>query len=144
MLAYRWYDEAWVTVMIEYRSTSNFCLTLVAAGLAASFLAVTPAKAEFSKINHIDDFKSLVAGKTLTRPLVRLEVSPEGDISGIGVTWEVSGQWVWQDGFFCRSLFWGGSELGYNCQEVAVNSGKVRFTSDRGTGDYADFNLKAD
>lgn len=115
-------------------------IALVAA-VVAPFTA-TGANAEFAKISDEQAFKTVVSGKTLTRPLVRLEVSSGGDISGMGVTWEVTGSWTWRDGYFCRDLFWGGSDLGYNCQEVAVNDGRIRFTSDKGTGDSADFRLK--
>lgn len=118
--------------------------TAMITALLATFLAAlmaTAASAEFTKINDEGQFKAVVAGKTLKRPLVQLQVSPGGEISGIGVTWEVTGNWTWRDGFFCRDLFWGGSNLGYNCQQVAVNGGRIRFTSDRGTGDHADFRL---
>jgi hypothetical protein len=110
----------------------------------ALILAGTAATAEFAKITDEEKFRTLVAGKTLTRPLVRLQVTPEGGISGTGVTWEVTGSWDWRDGFFCRDLYWGGSDLGYNCQEVAIGDGRVRFTSDRGAGDFADFRLSRD
>ena len=112
--------------------------------LAAFALAMTavPAAAEFAKVSDGEDFKRIVSGKTLTRPLVRLEVSPSGHISGKGAAWDVSGNWTWQDGYFCRDLNWGGSDLGYNCQEVRVNGNEIRFTSDRGAGDFADFRLR--
>ncbi len=101
----------------------------------------TPAFAEFQKIDTAEDFKRIISGKTLTRPLIRLSVSPQGAISGRGMTWDVSGRWTWKNGYFCRDLSWGGDNLGYNCQEVRVNGRKIRFTSDQGSGDFADFNL---
>lgn len=110
-------------------------------GLAIAICAVTPALAEFQKVDSEAEFRRLVAGKTLTRPMVRLQVSPQGAISGRGMTWDVTGRWTWQNGYFCRDLAWGGDDLGYNCQEVKVNGRKVRFTSDRGTGDSADFTM---
>lgn len=103
-----------------------------------------PALADFAKVQNEAQFKQIVAGKTLTRPLVKLQVSPEGTISGKGLRWPVEGSWNWQNGYFCRDLYWGGSELGYNCQEVRVRGGKIRFTSDRGKGDFADFRLRSD
>jgi hypothetical protein len=100
------------------------------------------AVAEFAKIEDQSQFVELVAGKTLKRPFVELQVSPEGQISGVGAAWEVSGNWTWQDGFFCRDLTWGGDSLGYNCQAVEVRDGRIRFTSDRGQGDSAEFSLR--
>lgn len=110
--------------------------------LAALTLMATPAFAEYTKVQNAAEFKSLVSGKTLTRPLVKLNVSPNGAISGKGAAWPVSGKWTWKGGYFCRSLVWGGDDLGYNCQEVKVKAGKIRFTSDQGNGDSAEFSLR--
>ena len=117
-----------------WRSIGVFC-----AGLA---LAAAPALADLKKVNNQSEFVQLVAGKTLSRPLIRLEVKPNGSIAGKGAKWAVTGDWVWRDGYFCRSLFWGGDALGYNCQEVRAKDGRIRFTSDKGKGDSAEFRLK--
>ena len=114
---------------------------LIFAGLFALSATVGAAQAEFAKIEDVDAFRAAVEGKVLKRPFVTLEVSPGGEISGKGLRWPVTGNWQWQDGYFCRDLYWGESELGYNCQEVRLNGGKIRFRSDRGTGDYADFSI---
>jgi len=98
--------------------------------------------AEMAPITDRTQFVSLVSGKTLTRPLVRLEVSPAGQISGMGAVWSVTGNWSWQGSYFCRDIVWGGEPMGYNCQEVRVNGNRMRFTSDKGAGDYAEFNLR--
>ena len=109
-------------------------------GCAAALIAGS-ASADLAMISSQSDFLRLIAGKTLSRPLIKIEVSEDGSISGKGARWAVTGDWMWRDGFFCRSLYWGGSELGYNCQEVRTSEGRVRFTSDRGAGDSADFKL---
>ena len=110
--------------------------------LAALFALTTAAFAEFQKVETQSDFVSAVNGKTLTRPLVKLTVSPNGGISGTGAVWDVSGSWTWQNGYFCRSLEWGGDDLGYNCQQVEVGGSKIRFTADKGGGQSADFTLR--
>jgi hypothetical protein len=126
--------------MMSIKTLATAMITALLATFLAALMA-TAASADFAKINDESQFKAVVAGKTLKRPLVKLEVTPGGQISGIGVTWEVTGNWTWRDGYFCRDLFWGGSELGYNCQEVAVKDGRIRFTSDKGEGDHAEFRL---
>ena len=123
------------------KTLTTAMITALLAGFVAT-IAATSANADFAKVANEKQFKAIVSGKTLTRPLVRLEVSPAGEISGRGLTWDVTGNWSWCDGYFCRDLYWGGSELGYNCQEVAVKGGRIRFISDRGQGDFADFRLK--
>lgn len=100
------------------------------------------AVAEYSKINGKTEFLKVVQGKTLSRPLVKLQVSQAGDITGRGASWDVIGKWKWQNGYFCRNLVWGGTELGYNCQEVGLSNGKLRFTSDQGQGQSAEFKLR--
>ena len=109
---------------------------------ALAFGAGTPAVAELTKVNSAEEFKTLISGKTLTRPLVKIKVSPGGAISGRGAAWDVTGKWTWKNGYFCRSLEWGGDDLGYNCQEVKASGQKIRFTSDQGSGDSADFSLR--
>ncbi|MEP2919914.1 dihydrodipicolinate reductase [Sulfitobacter sp.] len=104
--------------------------------------SATPAFAEFSKVDSADAFKNIVEGKTLTRPLVKLQVGTNGSISGTGAAWPVTGDWTWEGGYFCRSLEWGGDDLGYNCQEVQAHGDKIRFTSDQGSGDSLEFNLR--
>jgi hypothetical protein len=119
-------------------------MTMLAKSLAALLVvAGGAAHADFSKIEREDQFLSIVAGKELRRPLVNVQVTENGGITGNGAGWEVSGTWTWEDGYFCRDLYWGGDPLGYNCQRVDVRAdGRVRFTSDRGTGDSAEFRLR--
>lgn len=114
-----------------------------ATGFAALIaLLATGAQADFAKVDDKSSFMQIVNGKTLTRPFVRLEVTEDGRIEGKGLSWDVTGQWSWQDGYFCRDLYWGGDPLGYNCQEVRANGNEVRFTSDQGSGQSADFGLR--
>lgn len=111
-------------------------LSVFLVGLAAT------AQAEFAKVKNQDEFIRLVKGKTLSRPFVNLTVTPDGRIEGMGARWEVTGNWRWINGFFCRDLFWGGDEIGYNCQEVRAHDGRLQFTSDEGKGQSAVFRLK--
>ncbi len=110
--------------------------------VVACCVLATPVAAEFAKVNSGEEFKQIVVGKTLSHPLFKLQVSPDGGITGTGMRREVSGDWTWQDGYFCRDLFWGAKKLAYNCQEVRVNGKKIRFTSDKGAGQKADFRIR--
>ncbi|WP_439521563.1 dihydrodipicolinate reductase [Marivita sp.] len=116
-------------------------LALIAA-VTVVFALPTMAAAELKRIESKTEFVQLVAGKTLARPLVRLQVNPNGQISGRGATWDVTGSWTWQNGFFCRDLNWGGDDLGYNCQAVLADGSDLRFVADQGAGDAADFRLR--
>jgi hypothetical protein len=73
---------------------------------------------------------------------IRLTVSPEGEIAGRAFGGPVTGEWTWQNGYFCRDLYWNGSDLGYNCQLVQANGDTLRFTSDQGAGMFADLTLR--
>ncbi|WP_224824997.1 dihydrodipicolinate reductase [Cognatishimia sp. MH4019] len=114
---------------------------LVAAALA--MLIVAPASAEaFQKISDKTRFVQAVENKELTRMGIGLDVTPDGKIIGRAFGRDVRGNWTWQDGYFCRDLYWGQRDLGYNCQEVKLNGQTIRFTSDRGTGQFADLTLR--
>ncbi|MEM8980968.1 MAG: dihydrodipicolinate reductase [Pseudomonadota bacterium] len=109
----------------------------------ALWLGLAPsAWADFSKVDGKDAFVSAISGKTLRRMGIRLVVAPNGSIQGRAFGRDVTGDWTWQNGYFCRDLTWGKRELEYNCQWVGLNTPKIRFRSDRGTGMFADFRLE--
>ena len=108
------------------------------------FLLAAPAWAEgFQVVRDRGTFVSLVEGRDLRISLwgIRLQVRPDGKIEGQALGRPVSGQWQWRNGYFCRDLSWGARDLGPNCQEVKVQGRTVRFTSDRGAGQFADLTL---
>ncbi len=110
---------------------------------AASLLAADTAVAEqFRPVRDQSTFVNVIEGRNLTRFGIRLEVTPEGEIRGDAFGRPVRGEWRWQDGFFCRDLYWGERDLGPNCQEVQMNGETLRFISDRGAGIYADLRLR--
>lgn len=111
--------------------------------LGLTLIAATPVFAEgFERIEQRDGFLSLVQNKDLTRFGIRLTVKNDGSIEGRAFGREVTGDWRWDGGFFCRDLYLAGDPLdANNCQVVQVRGETLRFTSDRGTGDYADLRL---
>ncbi|MEM1362127.1 MAG: dihydrodipicolinate reductase [Pseudomonadota bacterium] len=115
-------------------------LTSILTAAALSFAASSASA--FEQINRADQFVAAISGKALTRVGIRLTVSPGGEIQGRAFGRPVSGDWSWQDGYFCRDLRWGQKELGYNCQMVQRDGTALRFTSDRGEGMYADLWLR--
>ncbi|MEL6522517.1 MAG: dihydrodipicolinate reductase [Pseudomonadota bacterium] len=116
-------------------------MSLCAAVIFTSLPTITVAE-QFKTITNKGDFVSLISGRQLTRQGIRLAVSPSGQIAGRGFGRDVSGGWTWREGFFCRDLFWGKRDLGFNCQMVKVNGSTMRFISDRGTGQFADLKLR--
>lgn len=105
-------------------------------------MPVTAAAADaFSVVSSRDTFVSLVQGRELRRFGIRLTVTPDGAIVGRAFGTQVTGRWDWSDGYFCRDLFYGDEDLGFNCQLVQVRGQTLRFTSDQGQGMYADLTL---
>ena len=100
------------------------------------------ARSEYLVIKDKNTFIAAIKDKTLKRPLIRLEVTEDGKITGRAAMLSVTGQWTWENSYFCRDLFWGSRNLGYNCQQVSRSGKKIRFTSDKGEGDFADFTVK--
>ena len=110
------------------------------AGLVLLFTSAVSVTAD-TTIKVKADFERIVVGRDLTLFAIRVIVSPDGQIKGRAYGTPVTGKWRWQDGFFCRDLYWGKRDLGPNCQEVKVHGNKVRFTSDRGSGQHADLTM---
>ena len=114
---------------------TSFALMLLMASNA-------PAAQEFQTVRDQDRFFDLIVGRDLTRFGIRVKVTPDGGIVGRAFGRSVTGNWQWSDGYFCRDLYYGGRDLGANCQEVKVSGRTIRFTSDRGEGIYADLTLQ--
>jgi hypothetical protein len=115
----------------------------VVAAIFASFATPSAIAAEpFNVVSSRDSFVSLVQGKELRRFGIRLTVSADGAIQGRAFGTPVTGAWDWENGYFCRDLFFGDDDLGFNCQLVQVNGETLRFTSDQGQGIYADLTLR--
>ena len=110
--------------------------------LAALLAFASPALADFRPVQGEANFRALVEGRELTRFGVRLQVLPEGQITGRGFGMQVGGAWEWRDGYFCRTLEFGRSGDPYNCQLVLQDGNTLRFISDQGQGDQADLRLR--
>ena len=96
-------------------------------------------------IRDKEAFLSTIAGKELRIGLynLSLKVTPDGKITGSALGWGISGNWTWQDGYFCRDIDWSGYAVPYNCQLVeAIDGSRLRFTSDKGQGQSASFGLR--
>lgn len=104
--------------------------------------SLAPSGTQFQRIADKSTFVRIIQQGDLARFGIRLTVLPDGRITGNAFGRDVTGQWAWRDGYFCRNLFWGSREVGPNCQEVKVAGNMVRFTSDRGSGDFADLRLR--
>ena len=106
------------------------------------FLIASPIIASETTISESPDFEKLVKDKKLERFLISLSVTDDGKIEGSAAGRDVSGDWNWIDGYFCRTLMWGERELKYNCQKVTFDGKRLRFISDRGAGQSASFALR--
>lgn len=111
-------------------------VVLAGAGSAPAFAQ------EFRAVTDETEFVELTAGRELRRFGIRLKVMPQGDIVGRGFGYSVTGDWQWGENFFCREMAYGNNEIPHNCQLVAVRGDTIRFISDRGDGEYADFRLR--
>jgi hypothetical protein len=114
--------------------------------LACLLMLPLPALAEsFEPIKEKDRFLDLIQNRELRIGLynLSLNVLPDGRIDGSAMGWDITGQWSWKDGYFCREMDWSGTPISYNCQLVEADGAeKLRFTVDQGKGDSATFRLR--
>ncbi len=119
--------------------------TIFAIAVLGLGLIVGPRTAQAEEFRVVDSdtrFVALIEGRELRRLGIRLTVTPTGEIQGRAFGGPVTGQWRWENGYFCRDLFWNDTDLGYNCQLVQENGPTLRFTSDQGAGMFADLTLE--
>ncbi len=114
---------------------------------AAALIATValPAQAEFVPIRDKGEFLSMLEGRKLYLGVfqIAIDITPDGQINGSALGWDMAGTWAWEDGYFCREIDWSGKAIPYNCQLVEVDAGaKMRFTVDKGAGDEATFNIR--
>ena len=121
---------------------ASFVFVAMSSSALASGWALVKEGAEFRHLDNKEQFLQVVTQGKLKRFGITLEVKPDGKITGNAFGFKISGAWDWRDGYFCRNLNWGGSDIGTNCQEVKINGRTLRFTSDQGTGDFADLRLR--
>ncbi len=109
-----------------------------------AIVLAAPVLAEgFQRIDDERKFTDLMKQYDLKRFGIRLKIGDNGQITGRAFGQRVSGAWDWENGFFCRDLYWGGKELDAdNCQLVEIRGNTVRFTSNKGNGDHADLRLE--
>lgn len=112
------------------------------APLLATLLAGAPAAADLVRITDRAAFVSTVQGREISRLGISLNVAPDGAVTGRAFGRDVTGLWYWQGGMFCRTMNAGDFAVPYNCQVVSANDGRIRFHSDGGTGDFADFRIR--
>ena len=115
--------------------------TLLFASVLSSFPLIAAAQTN-EWIKEEDRFINLIDGKKLTRFLIELSVQTDGTITGLGAGTDVTGNWNWQDNYFCRNLSWGNRDLGSDCQKVELKDQKLFFTSDKGSGATAGFSIR--
>lgn len=115
--------------------TTAILLTAPGVGLANDFQPVTE---EATFLTLVQDRELRIGVYNLA-----LNVLPDGQIKGSALGWGITGNWSWQDGYFCREMDWSGMEIPFNCQLVeATGDERLRFTVDKGTGDAAVFRLR--
>jgi len=111
---------------------SAFLFSVVASGAMA-----------FDKVETRAQLMDLIGDKTIGIWLygLKLNVRDSGKITGRAVGGKITGDWTWEDGYFCRTMYWGDREIPYNCQLVEIDGNKIRFTVDKGAGDDATFRI---
>lgn len=114
----------------------------VVAALSLLCAAAPAVSEEFETITEEREFISLISNRELKRFAINLRVTPDGQIVGKGFGRDVRGDWDWREGYFCRDLFWGETDLGYNCQKVLRNGETLRFIENQGAGRSADLRLQ--
>jgi len=107
-------------------------------------IAVPAQASDTLVISERDSFLKILAGRALRLGMfdLSIQVRADGTLAGSAMGWQVTGDWAWKDGLFCRKMDWSGYPIEYDCQLVEKRGEKLRFTSQAGRGRHADFRLQ--
>lgn len=109
-----------------------------------ALIGLPTASLAFEPITEKAAFVETIEGRELRIGLygLSLRLSKNGGIEGQAMGADITGSWTWQDGYFCRRMMWSTREIPYNCQLVEMRGNKLRFTTDKGAGASASFDLQ--
>jgi len=107
---------------------------LIPLALAALAFTTTAADA-WTRIQTEAEFRAQIVGReTWVEGSGGVTAQADGTVTGRWNDQRVRGNWIWDNGAYCRNLIIGSQETGTNCQHLFVRGNQVRNVSDRGTG----------
>ena len=113
--------------------------------LLVALAPTTAVAGDYAPVTTRAAFVALVQDHELAFPLfgITLSVSATGKITGKAQGADITGEWDWHGGLFCRTMRWSGTEAPADCQTVEVqDAARLRFTAEQGKGKSAVFVLR--
>ena len=80
------------------------------------------------------EFRTKVVGKKLITDRGYALVQEDGSMAGKLGGRELTGEWTWEDGYYCRSVALGDRQLPDDCQMVTIEGDEVTFYRKKGYG----------
>ncbi|WP_193142759.1 MULTISPECIES: hypothetical protein [unclassified Meridianimarinicoccus] len=80
-------------------------------------------------------FLKRFADRELVGDGLRFVIHADGRITGQAGTGKLSGQWYWEDGYFCRTASLDGEDLGLDCEIIEYRGDSMRYTRNKGEGE---------
>ncbi len=111
-----------------------FVTSLVALSLSACQTTGSGPSNEvsYTQITKLSAFQGGVVGKTLRKDSNHVVITDKGTWSGVWDGKKIGGDWVWEDGAFCRTM----NDAPRDCQlfEMSNKFNQLRVTRNRGSG----------
>lgn len=90
---------------------------------------------EKTRIETEQEFREIAVGKKLVYKIGEYVIAhDDGTMSGYFGGKPLSGNWNWEDGYYCRTGKLGGKSLGQDCQIVELSGNKLTFIRKKGKG----------
>jgi hypothetical protein len=86
------------------------------------------------RLSSSEAFLETIADRELAGEGMRFIVHSDGRISGTVGTDLLSGQWYWEDEYFCRTAALNGEDLGLDCEVIELCGNSMRYTRNKGQG----------
>ena len=121
---------------MKHIAHSSFAAGLAILSLVAG-LSVHQAWAadEKTRIETEQEFREIAVGKKLVYKIGEYVIAhDDGTMSGYFGGKPLTGNWNWEDGYYCRTGKLGGKSLGEDCQIVELSGNRLTFFRKKGKG----------
>lgn len=82
-------------------------------------------------------FNDTVVDRILSADGIEFVIHSDGTMSGTIDGGTFRGNWYWEGPYFCRTAEFKGENLGFDAEVIEVNESQMRYTRNRGLGEYS-------
>lgn len=115
---------------------------IVCATVFGIILATGATASEFKRIETKAEYLNVVAGKRMVAEWGWVTAAADGNLTGKVNGQAAQGKWDWKNGFWCRTISFGSTNMPRNCQAIFVSGDNLVSIRDKGQGKQTRMKIK--